>query len=254
MTYRIALSFAAVALSALAGCASRPEPVAVVAPPPPPAAPVAVAMPAGAYRGMVIPAVAPDGRYPTPNRDLSPAGTIWHLRAALNVAALACRGADEAVIIAGYNALLARERTALASAEAAYAGEYRATGGTDWRDRYDDAQTRLYNFFSQSWARDDFCRAAAATLTDAGYVDDASLPAFAAGRLAVLETPFTDFYRAYDAWRAQSVPAPVPVPAPAVVIASSATVPPGPAPARLPPAPRLQLDPSIFADASTASH
>ena len=58
-----------------------------------------------------------DGRYATPNRNLSADGAVWHLRAALNVAALACRGPDEAAIVAGYNALLARQKTLLDGAQ-----------------------------------------------------------------------------------------------------------------------------------------
>ncbi|HVF93874.1 MAG TPA: hypothetical protein VM900_06135, partial [Sphingomonas sp.] len=123
--------------------------------------------------------------------------TLWHLRAALNVAALACRGPEQVPIVAGYNALLTREKATLADAERRYAAEYRDTAAPDWRDRYDDTQTRLYNFFAQAEARDGFCRAAADTLA---RPDASSEPATA---LALLEKPFTDFYGAYDVWRQQ---------------------------------------------------
>lgn len=157
----------------LAGCAGRPAPVAL-APAPVPAPVIAV--------------VAPPA--PTPiNAGLSPAATLWHLRAGLNVAALACRGPDEAVIAAGYNALLAGHVATLQAAEAAYAAEYRAAGG-DWRDRYDDSMTRLYNFFSQSGGRVAFCRTAVGTLAEAQAVPDAELPQFAATRLSLLDRPF----------------------------------------------------------------
>lgn len=243
MRRQFAPSALAVAL-ATAGCARTPEAVVVEAPPPPVA--IEMPLPKGAYPGMVIPVRLPDGEYATPNRNLSSAASIWHLRAALNVAALACRGGEEGTIIAGYNALLTREKAPLAAAEASYAAEFKATGG-DWRDRYDDGMTRLYNFFSQDPAREGFCAAAAATLADAAFVDDAGLPAFAAGRLAVLEKPFTDFYRAYDAWRASKAQP---------IYALAATTPPGPAANAAPaPAPtpvvvrpRLTLDPSVFQD------
>ena len=132
----------------------------------------------------------------------------------------------------------------------------------NWRATYDNDMTRLYNFFSQSPARDGFCATAAATLADAAFVDDAALPGFAAGRLAVLEKPFTDFYRAYDAWRAQQAQ-------PSQIFALSAPTPPAPAvtPVAVPVAtpvvakaavpapklrPRLELDPSVFTDDSLA--
>ena len=203
-------------------------------------------MPKGAYPGMIIPVRLADGGYATPNRHLSSAASVWHLRAALNVAALACRGSEQAAIVAGYNALLTREKAPLAAAEASYAAEFKAAGD-DWRDSYDDGMTRLYNFFSQDPARDGFCAAAASTLADAAYVDDAGLPAFAAGRLAVLEKPFTDFYRAFDAWRDSKAQP---------IYALAATTAPGPAAASAPrpdttPSvthPRLTLDPSVFQD------
>jgi hypothetical protein len=239
-------------LALLAGCASKPAVVAV-APPPPVVAPPPVAKPQGAYAGMAIPARLPDGGYDTPNRNLSDAAAIWHFRVALNVAALACRGTQGDAIVTAYNAMLTRDKAPLATAETHYAAEFKAAGGADWRADYDNAMTRLYNFFSQSPARDAFCDTAAATLSDAAFVDAASLPGFAAGRLAVLEKPFTDFYRAYDAWRASQAQAQQPI------YALAATTPPAPAaaPRAAPSAaltgrPRLQLDPSVFQDDSLA--
>ncbi|TPG15743.1 hypothetical protein [Sphingomonas oligophenolica] len=243
MKYPLVPAFAmsAVVLVTLAGCATKPAVIAE-APPPPATAPVVVAMPKGAYVGMAIPARLPDGRYATPNRDLTPDATIWHFRVALNVAALACRGEEGDRIVAGYNSMLTREKAPLAAAETHYAAEFKATGTKDWRATYDNGMTRLYNFFSQSPARDAFCDAAAATLADAALVDDAGLSGFAAIRLAVLERPFTDFYAAYDAWReSRSRP----------IYALAATTAPGPAATARPP--RLELDPSVFQD-TTVTH
>jgi len=191
-------------VAVLSGCATRPVPLTVA----PVSLPVAVAptMPAGGYPGMPIPAVGADGFYATPNRALSPAAAVWHLRAGLNVAALACRGPEDAVLVARYNAVLARQRGVLRDAEIATAAEYRAGGGTDWRASYDNAMTSLYNFFSQGFAREAFCATAARTLADSEGVAPAAFAAFAAERLPLLDQAFTDFYRRYDAWRApQSV-------------------------------------------------
>lgn len=193
---------AATALVLLAGCSNQPTPPAlVIAPPAPAPIPVMTAqMPKGASPSTIVPTAFADGSYPTPNRVLTPAATIWHMRVGLNVAALACRGAQEATIVAGYNALLTTHKAALVTAEATYAAEYRKAGG-DWRDRYDDAMTRLYNFFSQSPARDEFCAAAGAVLAEAQAVPADGLGGFAQTRLVRLDRPFTDFYRAVDAWR-----------------------------------------------------
>lgn len=241
-----------VVLSVLvAGCASHE--VAVVPPPVVATIPVAApAMPKGAYPGMVIPARLADGTYPTPNRGLSEAATLWHLRAALNVAALACRGPQEGAIVAGYNAMLGSQKPVLTRAEATLAAQYKAGGG-DWQDRYDDSMTRLYNFFSQSPARDAFCDAAAGVLAQSVGVPAEAMPAFAAQQLPVLEAPFTDFYRAYDAWRSGATqPLPMRAPVYAAVaptpVAGSArvvqAVPPAQPYVQTPP--RLQVDPSVL--------
>ncbi len=193
----------------LAGCSVQPTaPALVIAPPRPAPVPVMVAqMPRGASPTTIVPTPFADGSYPTPNRVLTQAATIWHLRVGLNVAALACRGAQEATIVAGYNALLTTHKAALVAAEATYAAEYRKAGG-DWRDRYDDAMTRLYNFFSQSPARDEFCAAAGAVLAEAQAVPAADLTGFAQTRLVRLDRPFTDFYRAVDVWRGRTTARP----------------------------------------------
>jgi hypothetical protein len=166
---------AVAAIAAVAACASRPKEVAVVMPPPEPA-PVPV---------HVTPPITPI------NRGLSPAATVWHMRVALNVAALACRGAQEAVIVQRYNAMLANHKTMLASAETQLSDQYRAGGG-DWQDRYDDAMTKLYNFFSQAQARDAFCTAAAATLAETERLGPGELQMFAAAVLPTLDAPFAE--------------------------------------------------------------
>jgi hypothetical protein len=197
---RKSIALTTISLALLSACTRKPAIVTTIPPPPAPVA-APLAMPAGAYVGMKTPAVMSDGRYLTPNRNLSTDGTVWHLRAALNVAALACRGPDEDRIIAAYNALLTSRKAVLNTAQTRLSAEYKARGG-DWQDRYDDQMTRLYNFFSQSQARDPFCRVAITTLADSAASTQMDFTAFAAERLPLLEKPFTDFYAAYDAWRA----------------------------------------------------
>lgn len=168
---------------ALAGCQTRAMPVAVVPPPVVPTIVQAAPLPPGASPGMTIPALLADGTYPTPSRGLSAAGTLWHLRAALNVAALACRDAGEPARVAAYNAVLARHKAPLAVAESRLSVEFRTAEPADWRDRYDNAMTRLYNFYGQVPARPAFCRAADAVLADAATVPAEWLDAFAVARL-----------------------------------------------------------------------
>jgi hypothetical protein len=256
MSRRFAL-LSVTALGLLAGCTSKPRTVAAVAPPVIMVPVPAPTMPKGASPTIVIPVALADGTYPTPNRNLTAAAKVWHLRAALNVAALACRGPQEVAIIAGYNALLSAQKPVLAKAEATYASEYKSGGG-DWQDRYDDSMTRLYNFFSQSPARDDFCAAAGAVLAQSAGLSAEALPAFAAQNLPALERPFTDFYRAVDAWRGRAVPHPMIQPQSLMAsrqYASNMTVQTitqarlQPISQPVPPAqprPQLKLDPSVF--------
>lgn len=238
-----------VSLLLMFGCASRTE-MAKVDPPvilvPKPVA----ALPPGASPGMAIPAMLADGTYPTPNRDLSAAAKVWHLRAGLNVAALACRDAEAGRIVAGYNAMLSSQKAALASAQMQMAAEYRARGG-DWEDAQDDAMTRLYNFFSLSPARAAFCAAAERVIAQAATVTPAEMPAFAAAKLPELDRPFTDFYVAYDAWRRGSmVPQPLAPRAPVMAMASAPRIAPAngvvaqPVPRAVP---YLRVDPKVLA-------
>ncbi|MDB5679913.1 hypothetical protein [Sphingomonas bacterium] len=213
----------------VSACSSTPKPVASVAPPPPVAVAI-VPMPTGASPGMAVPAMLADGSYPTPNRNLSPAAATWHLRAALNVAALACRGPLGDAIAARYNTAIRAHAPVLAHAESRFAEEFRAVGG-DWRNRYDGEMTKLYNFFALAPVRADFCATADRVLDEMTSVAPAALPGFAQAHMAAIDRPFTDFYRAYDAWRNQR---------------STATLAMAAATSTGPRVPYLKVDPAVF--------
>ncbi|WBH15785.1 hypothetical protein [Sphingomonas radiodurans] len=208
---RVSQVFAVVALVAMTACASKPKQVAVAPPPPAPVVPVYVAPP-----------ISPI------NRSLSNAATVWHVRAALNVAALACRGAQEGAIIQRYNAMLTAHKATLAGAQATLSAEFKAGGG-DWQDRYDDAMTRLYNFFSQAQARDAFCTAAAATLAETETLAPGEFQAYAAAVLPTLDAPFAEMLAPRPVIAVASagmapMVAPVAARAPAPVMARAAPV------------------------------
>lgn len=234
------LTTALIALTALGGCASHRDQLASLPPPAPmPLAPMPQP-PAGAFAGMTIPVRLADGSYATPNGNLDPASTVWHLRVALNVAALGCRGAEGQAVTTGYNAMLARDKAELARANAAV---IKAEGG---QADYDEAMTRLYNYFAQPGAKAAFC-AAAAIVTDQ-LVGAASLDQAAGPALAALDRPFTDFYREYDSYRVELAEwqagrlrrAMQPLDErPQVAFAAAASVGPGTTP-------HLDVDPAIF--------
>ena len=157
--------------------------------------------PYGASDNFVTPPLASDGRYATINHGIGEAETIWHLRAALNVAALGCRGAAEKSIIASYNTFLERHKKALATAYAAEKRDYRDRQAGGGARGFDAHMTRVYNFFAQPPAQAQFCREAAGVSVEAASVSRDGLQAFAQSALPRLEAPFTQFYRAYDDYR-----------------------------------------------------
>ncbi|WP_423606698.1 hypothetical protein [Sphingomonas sp. MS122] len=159
------------------------------------------APPPGATAHERIPIRDAAGRYHTPNLGISHEEATWHVRAALNVAALGCRDAYEAQRVAAYNGLLREKHAVLAAADGAVRATYRVRYGAQWQNEHDGAMTRLYNFFAQPPAQRAFCDVAHRVLSEATLVAEAEFPAFAATAIARLEAPFTDFYRDYDAYR-----------------------------------------------------
>lgn len=215
---------------AISGCATppapvKPPPVVATLPPPP-------TMPAGGYIGMKSAPKRADGRYITPNLDNTDQAAVWHLRNALNVAALGCDQAGGGVI-EPYNAWINTRAAVIDRYYQAYIKEWQTTGWGDWQRVYDDNQTRIYNFYAQPAMRKAFCAIAREEVAQVGQVADADLPAFARASLLRLDRPFTEFYAAYDAWRdyyqpvvkappaPQTTAIPVVVPPPAAVASPS---------------------------------
>ena len=200
---------------ATSGCVTPPAPVqppqvvATLTPPPP-------TMPAGGYIGMKIPPKRADGRYFTPNLDNTDQAAVWHLRNALNVAALGCDQAGGGVA-EPYSAWIKTHAAVIDRYYQAYIREWQAPGWWDWQRVYDDNQTRIYNFYAQPAIRAAFCAVAREEVAQVGQVADDELPAFARASLKRLDRPFVEFYAAYDAWRDYYEPAPPPVVPPQVV-------------------------------------
>lgn len=206
MSYRVPLASLA-ACAVLAGCAGQKQAVAPAPRPLP--APVRVAAPTppdGAAAGLTIPARLADGSYATPNRTVSAAGAVWHLRAAFNVATLSC---PDATLAPAYNRLLTTQRQALATAHRALTAEH---GGMA---SFDPAMTRLYNYFAQPPVLAHFCAQAGPLLHQAAALPTGSIDGFASTALAAIDRPFGAFYARYDryrsdlaAWQAGTLTAP----------------------------------------------
>lgn len=222
ITAKRALGLAPLAL--IAGCGEKAPP----APLPPPPPPVVIVIPPRptppdhASPLLVVPPVDAAGLRYSVNRNITPAQTLWNLRAAYNVAALNCPEPKFAEIVVNYRTFLKTHAKALSAANRKVDAEYKARYGAGFvvpREKY---MTEVYNHFALPPTLDAFCTAVGAVSRDALTVKSAELEPFAARSLPNIEVVFDDFYRRYDAyrlalaeWTARYGPAPTPVnPAP----------------------------------------
>ncbi len=195
----IVLAFFAVA--ALAGCARQP-PVAAIADAPAPVAPPRPMLAMG--NGAVVPPpLTPDGRYRTINTGIGPLQTAWHLRAALNVAAIGCRGAADATLAPSYNTMLSSKKAVLADADHFVQTHYRTASARTWQADHDAYMTRLYNFFAMPAAKAAFCVAADSVAPQAAAIAPDAFVGFAATALPQLEAPFTAVFATVDRYKAE---------------------------------------------------
>jgi hypothetical protein len=166
-----------VALLALliSACSQQPRRQAPGRPFPPPAPPVVAPIRAGSTPVASI------------NRGLSPLEALWHVRAGLNVATLSCRGAGS-TISSGYNRMLKLHQASFAAAHSEEQARFR-NSGPGWQSRFDQHQTRLYNFFAMPRGQQAFCRTAARTLVRLNDATAAALPRLAQSALAEMEAP-----------------------------------------------------------------
>lgn len=208
---KLRLIVAAGSVAVLAACQQ-------VAPPPPPPAPVvqpqytprAPTTPFGASTTTIVPTLRADGLRQTINRDLGPLETLWHVRAALNVAALSCTAPQYGRLIDDYNAFITNNKSHLRKTNNAVIQKFRREVGNGYKSAHDRHQTSLYNYWSFSPLRRPFCDQAVEVSQRAIVTPSAGLNDFAASALTQLEQPFTDFYAAYEqyekdleAWRVQ---------------------------------------------------
>jgi hypothetical protein len=122
--------------------------------------------------------------------NLPPLEALWHVRVALNVAALGCRDADERVTVASYNALIRNQAAVLGAASNAVTARYKAQYGAAGDNVREREMTKLYNYFAQPTAQGEFCAVAKDMLAQIGSVSARDLPAFAVANLPALEEPF----------------------------------------------------------------
>ncbi len=199
--YRNSACLALMTLVTLAGCAGRQERV-VMAPPSPPAQVPMPTPPQGATANMALPPLGADGRRVTPNRNLSAMATLWHVRMALNVAALSCRSGADSILLS-YNQFLKTHKATLARANVAVDTEFKGRFGPQAIPQRETINTRVYNFFALPPVQQAFCERATMVGGVINSMTPADLAAYAPSALASMEQPFTDFYDAYAAYQTQ---------------------------------------------------
>lgn len=161
-------------LLALAACAAEPSAPRVTTAPP---APVAAAKPP-----------APVALSPI-HSSVSDAERVWHLRAALNVAALSCTSQKGPGIARNYNQLLARHARPLSDAYAAKVARYQKAAGKGWQRAMDQDMTRLYNHWAWPPAQQQFCDTADGIARRAVSLPPDAFNGYALGALAELDAP-----------------------------------------------------------------
>jgi hypothetical protein len=182
------------ALALVAGCSTPKK--APPTPPPPVVPTIKPLPPMGAVEEMSIPEVAADGSYLTPNRGVTANTALWHVRMALNVAALSCYGVNEPARIQ-YNRILHVHQAALREANAAVDRNYLAAYGTGGLKARELLNTVVYNFFALPPVTKSFCPVAIDVGAKILAMPSSQLLAYAPEALTTLEKPFQDFYAAY---------------------------------------------------------
>jgi hypothetical protein len=215
-------------VTAMAACAPKPAPVPppkpppVVVLPPKPVIPVKPWPPGGAASSTKLPSYGADGVRVTPNRGLSRDESIWHFRAAINVAALNCQGPIWSEIAQNYNKVIVMHKARLGQANTTVDNEYRKRypGQNALRVR-DTKMTDLYNYFALPPVKQEFCDMALQKSREAIALPLTALPEYAIGALNDFDGIFLRFYDAYAKyerdiadWNLRYGPPPAPAVAP----------------------------------------
>jgi hypothetical protein len=184
-----------VSLAAIAAC-STPPPPPPPTPPPPVVPTIRPTPPDNAVEGMSIPEKGADGKYLTANRGVTTNTALWHVRMALNVAALNCDKYGPTARTQ-YNQILTVHRDMLDSANDAVDRNYTVAYGGSAVGMRERLNTVVYNFFALPPVIKHFCPVAVTVGAKMLSTPSSQLLALAPEWLAELEKPFQDFYEAY---------------------------------------------------------
>ncbi len=146
---------------------------------------------------------------PGASADELKAGLVWHLRVAMNVAALQCDFEPTLLTVSNYNAALAHHKAELGQSFATL-GRYfaRVSGGAKSGDRaLDQYNTRIYSSYSTVHAQKDFCNTMGRVGREAIFADRGALYRVAQTRMgevrkALVPSGERYFTNATHGWRA----------------------------------------------------
>lgn len=212
-------------LASVAACAPKPPPPP---PPPPPAPPPVVVIPprpmppGSAALTQILPARGIDGRFLTANSNIMGDRAFWQMKIALNVAAIGCRGNEEATLVSAYNSIIKTHARTIKSTETSVIKDLAKANKTNGIKERDRLSTSLFNYFAQPPAQREFCARANEVAQLVATTPSAQVIDLADENLAVLDKPFIDFYEAYAQyqrdvvdWDAKYAPPPLIMDAPA---------------------------------------
>jgi hypothetical protein len=186
-----------VSLAAIAACSTPPPPPPPPPTPPPPVVPTLRPVPPdNAAEGMSIPEKDADGKYQTANRGVTSNTALWHVRMALNVAALNCDKYGSTARLQ-YNQILSVHRDILDSANDAVDRNYTVAYGRSAVGTRERLNTVVYNFFALPPVIKNFCPVAVTVGAKVLSTPSSQLLLMAPQWLTELEKPFQEFYAAY---------------------------------------------------------
>lgn len=115
------------------------------------------------------------------------AALVWHLRAALNVAALQCDFEPTLLTTTNYNSMINHHRTELASSFKTLGDYFKRVGGAvAGQKQFDQYGTRVYSSYSAVQAQIDFCQVAGKVGREAIFAPRGDLYKVAQNRIGEL--------------------------------------------------------------------
>ncbi|HEY1125453.1 MAG TPA: hypothetical protein VGE65_07450 [Sphingobium sp.] len=139
----------AAAVLAIAGCGPKT--------PPPKVANIVVPLPQNMEAMATAPVVAPPEPIPPSLVTASRGEDLWHLRSALNVAALICDPKVYTSLVPNYNRLLTTHKALLTAAVQTELDQFKTVDKKKWQALYDSHMTKIYNQYSLTQQRAKYC-------------------------------------------------------------------------------------------------